>query len=56
MIRIFLPVSFFILLSYFALAQNSAVSITIHLRGVTESKISLLALSGTKAFKPLVEV
>lgn len=32
------------------------VSLTIHLRGVSESKISLLPLSGPKQFKSIVEV
>jgi thioredoxin-related protein len=37
-------------------AQTLDVVITIHLRGVYESKISLLSLSGTKNFKPIAEV
>ncbi len=37
-------------------AQARDVAITIHLRGVYESKISLLALSVSKTFKPIVEV
>ena len=36
--------------------QAFDVDITIHLRGVYDSKISLLALSGSKVFKPIVEV
>lgn len=38
------------------LAQNRDIKVTIHLRGVYESKISLLGLSGNKAFKSIVEV
>jgi thioredoxin-related protein len=38
------------------IAQNRDISLTIHLRGVSESKISLMGLSGTKAFKTIVEV
>ena len=38
------------------LAQSKDVNLTIHLRGVSESKISLMGLSGTKAFKTIVEV
>ena len=37
-------------------AQIRDIPLTIHLRGVSESKISLLALSGSKAFKPIIEV
>jgi thioredoxin-related protein len=37
-------------------AQTSDISITIHLRGVYESKISLLALSVSNTFKPITEV
>ena len=37
-------------------AQGKDITITIHLRGVYESKISLLALSTSKTFKPIVEV
>jgi thioredoxin-related protein len=38
-------------------AQNQDVTITIHLRGVYESKISLLAMSGgSRTFKPIIEV
>lgn len=43
-------------LSFFVSAQNPIVSIKIHLRGVSESKISMMALTGNKAFKTLVEV
>jgi len=35
---------------------NNDVDITIHLRGVYESKISLLALSGSGTFKPIIEI
>ena len=37
-------------------AQGKSVSVTIHLRGVSESKISILGLSGSKIYKPIVEV
>lgn len=37
-------------------AQTLDVGITIHLRGVYESKITLLTLSGSKTFKPVTEV
>ncbi|MEI7897872.1 MAG: TlpA disulfide reductase family protein [bacterium] len=37
-------------------AQNRDITINIHLRGVYESKISLLALSANKTFKPIIEV
>lgn len=37
-------------------AQTRDIPLTIHLRGVSESKISLLALSGSRAFKPIIEV
>ena len=37
-------------------AQSHEVSMTVHLRGVFESKISLLALSGSGTFKPILEV
>jgi len=37
------------------LAQSKDVTLTIHLRGVSETKISLMGLSGTKAFKTIVE-
>lgn len=36
-------------------AQTHDVNITIHLRGVYESKISLMGLSGTKAYKTITE-
>ncbi len=38
-----------------ALAQSREVSLTIHLRGVAESKISLLALTPAHLFKPILE-
>jgi thiol-disulfide isomerase/thioredoxin len=56
MIKFLVPVSFLILLCYHAPAQNSSVSITIHLRGVSESKVSLMPLSGSKQFKSVAEV
>lgn len=37
-------------------AQTHDASITIHLRGVYESKISLLSLDGNRTFKPILEV
>ncbi len=37
-------------------AQSRDVSITIHLRGVYESKISLLAISASQTFEPIIEV
>ena len=37
-------------------ANAGEVNITIHLRGVYESKISLLALSISKTFKPIIEL
>lgn len=55
MFKFLLPVSFLVL-SCFAQAQNSAVSVTLHLRGVSESKVSLMPLSGSKQFKSVAEV
>ena len=49
-------ISLLVLLSNFVWAQSPSASITIHLRGVSESKISVLGLSGSKAFKSIVEV
>lgn len=37
-------------------AQEPGPSITIHLRGVYDSKISLLGMSGTRLFKPVAEL
>lgn len=37
-------------------AQNSKVSLSIHLRGVYESKISLIPLSGPKQFKTIADI
>jgi len=37
-------------------AQTQPITLTIHLRGVSESNISLLALSVSKTFKPIIEV
>ena len=39
---------------FYASAQN--LTLTIHLRGASESKISLMPITGTKAIKPIVEV
>jgi thioredoxin-related protein len=44
-----------LLLPFQLSAKPRDASITIHLRGVYESKISLLALSGTKTFKSIAE-
>ena len=44
------------IVSFNSSAQPKDVTITIHLRGVYESKISLLALTISKTFKPIVEV
>ena len=50
--------SFFLWLSMPLLlsAQRQDVSLVIHLRGVSESKISLMTLSGTRTIKPILEV
>ncbi len=56
MIKFLLTFSLIISSSTILFAQNSAISITIHLRGVSESKISLLPLSGPKQFKSIAEV
>jgi thioredoxin-related protein len=37
-------------------AQSRDVTLTIHLRGVYESKISLLAISASQTFEPILEV
>ncbi|MCX6269057.1 MAG: thioredoxin-like domain-containing protein [Bacteroidetes bacterium] len=42
--------------SFYSSAQPKDITITIHLRGVYESKISVLALTVSKTFKPIVEV
>ncbi len=51
-------IAFFLLLAsnFYSTAQGKEVTVTIHLRGVYDSKISLLALSVSKTFKPIVEV
>ncbi len=51
-------IAFFLLLvsHFYCPAQGKDVTVTIHLRGVYDSKISLLALSVSKTFKPIVEV
>ncbi|MEI7725518.1 MAG: thioredoxin-like domain-containing protein [Bacteroidota bacterium] len=36
-------------------AQSRDITLTIHLRGVYESKISLLSMAGSKIFKPIIE-
>jgi thioredoxin-related protein len=41
--------------TFYTIAQNRDIHLTIHLRAVSESKISLMGLSGTKAFKTIVE-
>ena len=54
--RLLIIIGFFGLTSSFYLsAQTREVNITIHLRGVYESKISLLGLS-SRTFKPITEV
>lgn len=57
-INITVVIQFIFILCLLSVFQASAqsLSLTIHLRGVSESKISLMALSGTKAFKSIVEV
>ena len=37
-------------------AQSNGVDVVIHLRGVDESKISLMALNEARLFKPIIEV
>ncbi len=56
MIKSILTVFLFIALFNITSAQNSAVSITVHLRGVSDSKLSLMPLSGPKQFKSIAEV
>lgn len=52
-----LTILIFSLVSSFTLhAQARDVGIVVHIRGVYESKITLLALSGSKTFKPIAEV
>jgi len=46
----------FLLLSFSLSAQNPERMLTFHLRGVYESKISLLSLSGSGTFKPVKEI
>ena len=46
----------YLLLTYNVSAQLHDVAILVHLRGIYESNISLLSLSGGKVFKPIVEV
>jgi len=43
-------------LAFCATAQNPNVIISVHLHGVTESKISLLPLSGVKQYKSIADV
>ncbi len=52
----FIAVLHFYLTSGTSVAQVRDVELTIHLRGVYESKVSLLALSGAGLFKPIAEV
>ncbi len=49
-------VFFGLLFSFNLSAQTHDVTLTLHLRGVYESKISILALTISKTFKPIVEV
>jgi len=44
------------MLLYPAVSVGQHISITIHLRGVSESKISLLPMAGPKAYKPILEL
>jgi len=45
-----------LVVTFRAMAQGKSVTVTVHLRGVSESKLSILGLSGSKIYKPLVEV
>ena len=45
-----------LILPSFILAQVTDVAILIHLRGVYETKISIIPLSGTKQFKSITEI
>lgn len=47
---------YYLMVIFSATAQNSNVSIYIHLRGVYESKINIVPLSGTKQFKSVADV
>jgi thioredoxin-related protein len=49
--RLFVPVLFILLFSKLIQAQD--ITLTIHLRGVYESKISLLPLTGVNSLKPI---
>ncbi|MCX6277951.1 MAG: thioredoxin family protein [Bacteroidetes bacterium] len=55
-LTIAIAVSLWLSAPFFASAQTRDVTITIHLRGVYESKISVLAMSGSRTFKPVNEV
>lgn len=46
----------FLLFIYTVSAQNPNISVSIHLRGVYESRISLIPLSGSKQFKTISDV
>ena len=46
----------YLILTICASAQNPNVSLSIHLRGIYESKIGLIPLSGSKQFKTVAEV
>ena len=46
----------FLMLSNGASAQNPDVIVSVHLRGVIESKVTLLPLSGAKQFKSIAYV
>ncbi len=56
MIKRLLSAFLFALLSICGWSQNIPVSLRIHLRGVYESKISLIPLTGSNQFKSIVEV
>jgi len=52
----FISFLFFQTIAFNGQAQNRDIIITIHLRGVYESNISLLSLSDSRTFKPFKEV
>lgn len=54
--NIFITTFLFLALPINLHAQTRDVAVTIHLRGVYESKISLLAISKSQTFEPIIEV
>jgi hypothetical protein len=54
--KLVIPVFIWFLPLFHASAQIQDVTITVHLRGISESKISLLGQSGSKVFKPITEI